>query len=245
MKKLNLSKVLTVIAIAVFLWSCDNNSLKNETAITFKVKDQATNLSSVKSSIAADVVINSFKINIQEIEIEFDDNDPMFATDSIVTDYELKGPFEIDFIKNGTALETTITSKMELPSAAYDEIEFEFKKSENSISDMYRKSILIKGTIAGKPFIFWSDKEIDVEIEFEEIVKLNEASRSILNVSFDLASLFNTATGGVDITSASDGNQNGIIEIYPEDPDGNDNFADLIWEKIKGIIDAFEDKNED
>ncbi|MDG5799939.1 DUF4382 domain-containing protein [Marinilabiliaceae bacterium ANBcel2] len=224
--------------------SCEkeDDGLKNKTAIKFEANYQTLKSALLKSANATEVVVESFKINIEEIEIEFDSNDPMFLSDSVATDYEMDGPFEVDLMKDGNALETTVVKNVELPSAAYEEIEFKFRESENPISDMYGKSILIEGTIDGSPFIFWSDEEIEVEIEFEEFVYLDEASRAVLTVSFDLASLFNPALGGIDITSATDGNENGIIEIYPEDPDGNSDLADLVWEKIEDIIEAFEEK---
>ncbi len=240
MKKNNFIKAVLFVTLTVFLSSCDKND--NQTAIKFKASYQsATKSSIIKSPSASAVIIESFKINIEEIEIEFDDNDPMFKTDSVATDYELVGPFEIDLMKDGNAIETIIANNLELPVATYDEIEFKFRESENSISDLYGKSIRIEGTINGTPFIFWTDNELEFEIEFNELVYLDEASRAVLSVSFDLTSLFNP-TSGIDISSALDGNKNGIIEIYPEDPDGNSDLADLIWEKIKDIIEAFEEK---
>jgi len=247
MKTPNLFKAVIILLIAVFISSCDNddNSLKNQTAIKFEANNQTTKSTPLKSTSAVEVNTESFKINIAEIEIEFDDNDPMFENDSVFSDYEFDGPFEIDLMKDGTPLETTILKNVELPEAAYEEIEFKFEESENSISDMYGKSIRVEGTIDGTPFIFWSDEEIEVEIEFEELVHLDEASRAVLTVSFDLGTLFNPEASGIDITSATDSNENGIIEIYPEDPDGNSDLADLIWEKIEDIIDAFEEKYDD
>lgn len=245
MKTLNLFKAVMIISLAAFLSSCeeDDNNLKSQsqTAIKFGATYQTAKSTLAKSTHAEGVVIESFKINIEEIEIEFDDDDPLFETDSFADDYELDGPFEIDLMKDGNALETTIINDLELPSAAYDEIEFEFSESENSTSDMYGKSIWIEGTIDGTSFIFWSDEENEVEIEFDELVNLEEASKAVLKVSFELGNLFDPEAGGIDITSATDGNENGTIEIYPEDPDGNSDLADLICEKIEDIIEAFEE----
>ncbi|GAO29401.1 DUF4382 domain-containing protein [Geofilum rubicundum] len=247
MKALNVFKAVIVLAITVFLISCEkeDDNLKNQTAIKFEANSQALKSAQLKSASAAEVAIESFKINIEEIEIEFNDDDPMFLSDSVATDYELEGPFEVDLMMDGSALETTVVNNVELPSAAYDEIEFEFRESENAISMMYGKSILVEGTIDGTPFIFWSDEEMEVEIEFEELVDLDEASRAVLTVSFDIASLFNPAMGGIDISSAMDANENGIIEIYPESPDGNSDLAEMVWEKLEVIIEAFEDKYDD
>ena len=242
MKTANLFKALMIISLALFFLSCKKDDEKGLASIKFEANYPTTKSTPVKNSSTVGVVIESFTINIEEIELEFDDDDPMFATDSVVTDYELNGPFVVDLMKDGNALETTIVNNVELPTAAYDEIEFKFRESKILISEMYGKSIQIKGTINGTPFSFWSDNEIEVEVEFEQLVYLDEASRAILTVSFDLVSLFNPAVGGIDITSATDGNANGIIEIYPGDPDGNSNLANLIWAKVEHIIDAFEDK---
>ncbi|MFO7575250.1 MAG: hypothetical protein R6W67_08850 [Bacteroidales bacterium] len=242
MKTQDLFKAVIFLFIAAFLSSCKKDDQKGMASIKFEAKYTTTKSTLAEKSSTVGVIIESFKINLEEIEIEFNDNDPLFATDSVATDYELNGPFEIDLVKNGNALETIIASNVELPTAAYDEIEFKFRESKVLTSEMNGKSILVKGTINGTPFTFWSDNEIEAEIEFDQIVYLDEASKAVLTVSFDLASLFNSAVGGIDITSATDGNANGTIEIFPGDPDGNSNLASLIWAKVEYIIDAFEEK---
>ena len=248
----NFSNLLKTAGLFLFslavLSSCskDETEVKNGTSIQFKSTYEApAGTAGLKSTANQGVVIESFKINIEEIEIEFNDNDPMFATDSVATDYELDGPFEIDLMADGNALETTIINNVELPVAAYDEIEFKFRESENSISEMYGKSILVEGTINGTPFIFWTDEEIEVEIEFEDVFTLDEASIALITVSFDIASLFDPSKGGIDLSNAADVNENGIIEIYPGDPDGNNDLADLLWDRLEDIIEAFEDSMDD
>lgn len=247
MKTQILFKTVLIIFLAVLLASCDKNGsdLKNQTAVKFEANYQTAKSTPAKNIAEANVLIESFKINIGEIEIEFNEDDPMFASDSVATDYDLEGPFEIDLMKDGNTLETTIANNVELPTATYEEIEFEFIESENSISDMYGKAILIEGTINGTPFIFWANEDIELEVEFDETVHLDEAERAMLTVSFDLTSLFDTTAGGIDISTAIDGNENGIIEIYPEDPDGNSDLSDSIWEKIELITEAFEEKYDD
>ena len=240
MKTLFLIKTVIILSVALLVSSC--NKEKADVGIKFT----ATNATTAKKSAAMEgVVIESFKINVQEIEIEFNDEDPLFATDSVATDYELEGPFEVNLMEEGNTLESMLVTNIELPYAAYDEIEFEFEESKNSISEMFGKSMLVKGTIHGTPFIFWTDEEIEVEIEFEETVYLDEASQAVLVVSFDIASLFNPLAGGIDISNATDTNENDIIEIYPDDPDGNSELAKMLWEKIEDIIEAFEDMYDD
>jgi hypothetical protein len=244
MKTINLIKAAMFVSLAVFLSSCDKDKNENGATIKFTSTFQTSKSAIAKSTIEEGILIESFKINIEEIELEFDDNDPMFENDSIASDYELEGPFEIDLMKDGNNLETTIANNVSLPAAAYDEIEFKFRESENSISEMLGKSLLVRGTINGQPFIFWTDEEIEIEIEFDNDITIQEVQETIITVSIDIAALFNPTTG-VDISGAIDGNENGIIEIYPGDPDGNSDLADLIWETLEEIIEAFEDQYDD
>ena len=228
--------ILTLVMAFIFI-SCEKDEMKGGLSLRFEATQ-----STLKSSSADDIVIESFIINIGEIELEFDDNDPLFATDSVASDFDLEGPFEIDLIKDGNALSTVIAQNVELPQAAYDEIEFKFEKSENPISLMWGKTIMVKGTINGTPFIFWTDEEIEVEIEFENNVFLEDAQMAYITVTFDIMTLFNPAAGGIDISGATDGNGNGIIEIYANDPDGNEDLAERIEDRLEDIIEAFEDQ---
>ncbi len=250
----NLFKIagLFLFSLAV-LSSCSKDDIeKGGTTILFKGKYLNSGSSSIKSVSAVNegelsngVVIESFKINISEIELEFDDDDPMFEKDSFASDIELEGPFEIDLMLEGMTLETLIAENIDLPSAAYEEIEFEFEKSENSISEMFKKTILVKGAIDGIPFIFWHDEDFDMEIEFENTVRLDVAKQALITVSFDILSMFDPGKGGIDISNAKDGNGNGIIEIYPDDPDGNKKLADRLMDRLEDIIEAFEDRYDD
>ena len=247
MRTLNLMKTVLVISLIALLSSCskDKDEANNKTAIKFQSTWSAPKSGDLKSTISEGVVLESFKINIAEIEFEFDDDDPLFNDTNYETDYELKGPFEIDLMAAGNPLEVILIHDVELPAAAYDEIEFEFDKNKNQNSAMYGKTAVIEGTIGTKPFIFWSDDEIEMEIEFDELFYLDDAHNALLTVSFDLSALFNPALGGIDITNATDGNQDGIIEIHPNDTDGNRELAKLVWKRMERIIEAFEDQYDD
>ncbi len=255
LKNLLLFKTLALILFTMaLLTACDKDDTeKGGATLIFKATMEDTvGTSSTKSlsdnhngELTNGVVIESFTINIEEIELEFDDDDPLFATDSMASDIELEGAFEIDLILEENTLETVLANNINLPAAAYDEIEFEFDKSENSISDMFMKTMQVKGTINGTDFIFWHDDSFDVEIEFEHDVHLDEAKQAVIIVSFDIFSLFDPEMGGLDISNAMDGNQNGIIEIYPDDPDGNEDLADNLMDRLEDIIEAFEDRYDD
>lgn len=243
MKTINLFRIAIIISIAAFLYSCDkeNTDLHNGNAA---LKFQGVYKPSLtKNAALNEVVIESFTINVSEIEFEFDDDDD--NNNLTYSDIKLKGPFEIDLVKDGQARVVTLINDLNLPETGYDEIEFEFDKNENRNSEMYKKTVLIKGKINGTPFIFFTDEEFELEIEFEEPFDLSEMKDVIVMVSFDVQALFDPAQSRIDITAARDRNGNGIIEIYEDDPDGNENLADKIEDRLDDIIEAFEDDYDD
>ena len=59
-------------------------------------------------------------------------------------------------------------------------------------------------------------------------------------IDFDLGQILDSVNG-VDLTLATDGNQDGVIEISPEDTDGNNALAEAIRNKIKEYVNLLDD----
>ncbi|WP_281980282.1 hypothetical protein [Tenacibaculum mesophilum] len=210
----------------------ENLRIKASSNNTFNQSKQAS-----KNVNNAEVTISEFKLNITEIELEFDDKYQDAMNDSIISsddEIELRGPFQLDLL-TGTSNITTL----ELPKADYEEIEFEFDKNTDESSDMFNKTVVVKGTINTVPFIFWHDFEEEIEVDFE-----NEATDIIVSegltevtINFDLDAMLSQ----VDLSSAIDGNGDGTIEISPEDVDGNKDLADQLKEKLKQTAELLDD----
>ena len=81
-----------------------------------------------------------------------------------------------------------------------------------------------------------------MEVDFEDPlfdISISEVPEGIV-IDFDLSLIFD-ATAGVDLSQATDGNQDGTIEISPSDPDGNNDLAQSIRNAIKQHIDLLDD----
>ncbi|NNT71504.1 DUF4382 domain-containing protein [Flavobacterium sp. IMCC34852] len=237
MKKLK--KLLGIITLVIVLASCSNDSGSSEN--TLNIVARATySPSANRSALNGDVVLNSFKINLREIEFELaenssddddsngdSDDDGFYDSDD---EFELYGPFELDLL-NQNAPVTTVT----VPNGTYEEVEFKLHKSTNSASAMFNKSIEITGTINGTPFIFWHDIDEDFEIDYED----TNQNLVINNNSYDLVFNFdlNQVLSMVDLSSAVDGDGDGVIEIGPNDTDGNQALANLIEDSIEDSCD--------
>lgn len=229
------SKVLVAMMGVSFLMSCDNDNVaSNQENAVFKFSAVYNNTTTAQRT-ANDIVINSFILNIEEIELEADEAEGVEGP--FVSDIELQGPFVVDLIEGNSGIDQVL-AEANLPEGNYEEIEFTINENNDSSSSIYTKSFVITGTINGVPFEFWHDEDLDFEIEFENgMITLQEGTATLINLQFDLNNLFTL----VDISGATDGNEDGIIQINPLDEDGNTDLADNIMDAIDDVADAFED----
>ncbi|WP_133758715.1 hypothetical protein [Gelidibacter sediminis] len=176
--------------------------------------------------------MNFKEIELERSEISEDIQDGFYGSDD---DIELQGPFEIDLLAGNSIPLASI----EIPNGVYEEIEFEFDKSENQDSELFGKSMKLTGQIDGVPFVFWHDFDEEIEIDYEDANTNLVIDNNIneVRINFDL----NSVLGMIDLTSATDGNADGTIEISPEDEDGNTDLAELLKDAIKTQIDLMED----
>ncbi len=193
---------------------------------------------------AGSLVLDKFLINIKEIEFEFYKPYPGFVgphncecESDGECQIEFDGPFLID-IASSQALTGVLLGSFELPSALYDEIELDISPSRNDSNELIAgRSVYIAGTIDGQPFEMWTNKKAELEIEFPgrkgvDITK-DDASRwiriSLSRIRSNLAAM--------DLSSAVDGNGNGIIEIGHNDQDGNNALSATLFNAFRGSFD--------
>jgi len=257
LKKPYLNLSLAALSVAMFTFSCTKDEdINNDGQLTLNVSSNTSNIfgapntSRTTSSTNgingnSPVIITDFLLNIKEFELELDieenDDDNDLWDDDGFFDFEdeieLEGPFELDLMSNQISI-----FSIDIPNAVYEELEFKFEKSTDSNSELFNKSILIKGSIDGIPFEFWHDFNDEVEVDFEDSqydFTVNNNGTS-LTLNFDLASVLNSVTG-IDLAQATDDNGNGVIEISPNDSDGNNDLAHQIKDRLKGFIDLLDD----
>lgn len=176
------------------------------------------------------VSLNQFWVNFTEIELELDEG--FYDSDD---DIELKGPFEIDLL-SGNSIQLV---DIEIPNGIYEEIEFEFEKSKNSESILFGKSMELTGEINGQAFVFWHDFEDEIEIDYEDSnqsLVIDNNTKEVL-INFDL----NAVLAMVDLSTATDGDGDGMITISPTDMDGNNDLAEVLKQAIKLQIELMDD----
>ena len=237
--------ILMLLGSTLFV-ACNNDEPAANGTVILKMDAASPTGSTINGRIQATTVITDFKISIREIEFEFDEEDAHFKTDSSFNeDVKLKGPFVLDVLEQNAFVEQLITT-VNLPNARYEKVEFKLHKNTDA-GTMNGKSILITGTIDGKPFIFWHDTDEEFEIDFEndatDLVINGNSAAIVINLQLDL--LFSAVKGGVNLSLAKDGDGDGVIEINPGsiDNDGNKELAHAIKTLLEHVTDLIDDKD--
>lgn len=218
--------LIGVMVLTISLASCSSDS---STGGSMAISAKATYVNSAKT--ATGVVLNGFKINVREIELKvaaaagksgggdgngtgWDANGTYDSNDEA----QLLGPWELDLL-NQTAPLTTVT----VPNGTYSEVEFKLSPSLVTTSPIFGKTVQITGTINGTPFVYWNNFDQKYEIHYQDATQ----NLVISNGSYDVVLNYdlNQVVNAINLSSAVDGNGNGIIEIGPNDTDGNNALA--------------------
>lgn len=224
-----------LLAALAILASCS----KDESEAGIRLRIQAVNDNagtSAKVMVGDNVELTDFKISIRDVVFKNEsDPDSSLDTDEI----QLRGPYQVDLLDGGDAVTQTIGTAT-VPDGMYREMRFKFHKDEDlpATDALFDKSIYIEGTIDGKPFVFWHDTSENMDVGRSTGV---EVAGGVVNytVTFHI-SQFLSSLNQIDLSTATDGNQDGVIEIFPNDEDGNQDLAYQLKENIKATADAID-----
>lgn len=216
-----------IVAIVAFS-SCSKDEESGSVTITFTGVNQT--LKSAKSVAAFDVKITDFKLSFRDVEFKKDESD--LDTNEV----QFRGPYDVDLMSETGALSQTIGT-VDIPDGTYKIVRFKLHKdSDRAETDpLYDRSLYLKGTIDGTPFEFWHDASENFDIENTGGIVVAENNVEI-SVQFTIDQFLNTLHT-IDLSAAVDEDKNGLIEINPDNDDGNGDIADKLKDNIKEAAD--------
>ena len=225
--------LLFLLTLAIMSCSKDNNS---EGGINLKVSAVNPNVSRStisQKTMMAEVIFTDFRISIRDVVFKNDDdNNSSLDTDEI----QFRGPYQIDLLNNSNALSQTIGNAF-VPDGRYKELRFKFHKDEDlsSTDNLFDRSIYIEGTIDGVHFVFWHDTSENLDVGRSTGIVVQDGVVNF-TVQFDI-SQFLSSLNQIDLSQATDDNDDGLIEISPNDQDGNQDIAKDLKDNIKFAAD--------
>lgn len=190
----------------------------------------------------APLVITRVQLVISETELEAAGASCLAAADDDSDCPEIKlGPTLIDLPLDGSIKPVLAAS---VPAGTYEELEFEIEAvQESDDADMSAQevaafltanpqfrgvSIRVEGTYEGAPFVYTTDAEAELEMEFSPPVTIDGSSN--ITVHVDVASWFRGA--------------NGVI-IDPRTANAGGVNKQLVDDNIERSFDAFDDDDRD
>ena len=227
---------LVGIALLFTVQSCTNNDPSVVGTVNLNMKSEGSTTINTGGRLAGTVDITDFKISIRDVAFKNeDDANPEFDT----LDIKFRGPYQLDLLNGGDPLSETIGST-EIPNGTYQEIRFKFHKNEDlaPTDKLFDRSIYLAGIIDGVPFEMWHDTSENLDVGRSTGVSVLDNQVS-LTVVFTIDQ-FLESLHVIDLTTAVDGNQDGLIQINTNDPDGNKEIADLLKENIKASADLMD-----
>ena len=225
-----MKKIAVIIGALLVLASCG----KEESSIQFTFSGVNTSLKTTQTNAVAEVDITDFRLSIRDVEFKLDESD----LDS--TEVQFRGPYDVDLMSETDALSQTIGEEP-VEAGTYKVLRFKLHKSRDREPShpLYDRSVFMSGTINGIPFEFWHDTSENFDVENTEGIIVADNMVSVV-VRFNMDHLL-SSVHTIDLAQAIDENQDGTIEINPDDGDGNKEIADQLKENIKMAADLIKE----
>ena len=216
--------------IIVLATSCN----KDNGGLSLRMNSKINTYSAKKSLKAGEVVITDFSLSIRDVEFKKDESD----LDTL--EVQFRGPYEYDLLLNSDGLTQTI-GETDLVDGTYSVLRFKLHKSRDwpQTSRLYDRSLYLAGTIDGINFEFWHDTSENLDIENSAGIIVSGNTVNVV-VTFDI-DLFLSSLHQIDLSTAVDGDEDGLIEINPDNDDGNGDLADQLKDNIKLAADMIKD----
>jgi len=237
-----------VTGIIVLISSCDIAGTEDgdgNVTLAFQSSTSASaSAFSANAEVDTGIEFTDFLLSIREVEFKtsVDDTVPDGETSP---DIYFEGPYVLDLLDLAGPVAQTI-GDAEIPEGEYEAVRFKLHKTTDVAVDspLYDRSIYLAGTIDGVPFEMWHDTSENLDVG-EATGVIVDGTPLELTVDFSLeAFLDQAAPGGVtiDLSTATDEDADGTIEIDPDGDDGDTNrdLADDLKDNIKLVADLID-----
>jgi len=205
-----LIKIL-IIALCVLV-GCESKDLQPTSALASIYL--SSTISQQKPTIGS-TTFATFRLSYSNMNYSY--LDAHLKIDSIFTKTSLVGPDLMELNYYYSFFEAEIDSTG-LPNGSYANLNFEITPCQwpEVIQGMHGKSIHFAGNLAGTRYDYWHNGNVGMKLNFpDSLLTITKGVPVKLEIYVDLDKALDPQSGGVDLSRAVDGNQDGIIAIDP------------------------------
>lgn len=227
--------IFLAASAGILLISCTENDIplegESEVVISATVgsSEESPN-ARTNNLVYGNIAITDVSISVDNIKLKLkadskDDRKPKEAH------FNINHPLTLTLVKDGRVLVAPLARGLArhgiYGSAAFDLV----KASDVSEThEMYGYSVITKATWFDVPAVMYLDLEEEVELKFKKDLVVNGAQNMVLTLYMD------KFLAGVAPTLVSDGNGDGLIEVGPNDEDGNGEAYEAIKANIEDAL---------
>lgn len=235
MNKSNVLKTLFLAASVVMVSCMPSDDVEetgqSEVTILATVGNSADDANARTSSLIYDnLVITDVRMSVDNVKLILRATSENSNKPAIVQ-IRSGSPQTLTLVKDGEALVAPIGTGMAY-NDIYGKFDFDLVKAQDVPEDdeMFGRSVVAKATWFGIPAAIYIDLEDRVEVMFNQGLKVEGAQELILTVYMD------KFLEGVNPALVSDGNGDGMIEVGPNDEDGNGEAYVAILANIESAL---------
>ncbi|MFC4874745.1 hypothetical protein [Negadavirga shengliensis] len=236
MKKTGIFKnLLYTFSAAVIMASCTQNeevpnTQESEVTLTATVSSSTEPGARTASLVYNNLTITDLRLSLDDVKLNLratsnDSNKPT------IVHIRSGAPQVITLVKDGQIHDVLIGSAMAF-NGVYGKLNFDLVKAVDVDEDdeMLGKSVIVKALWFDVPAVMYLDIEENVEVKFNQGIEVAGAQDFLLTLYMD------KLLEGVDPSLVSDGNGDGLIEVGPNDEDGNGEAYAAILANIESAL---------
>lgn len=236
----NLSHALLPLGLAATMMACNDDDMPRQGFTRAEIQATATSTSGASPIVIGDFELEHFHVGVANVEMMFLHRD---AVDAGVTleNGTLKPNTDSPLARSSSSAKQLVLANTgdiqssaigagETPSGIYNEIKFNWSKQV----DIYgpAKSFFLSGKVNDETVHIWMDSEDLISVPAKSSTGYEVSGQALFVIEFNLDRIL----ANVNFDNATDFDNDGIIQIGPNNADANGSIFNVIRNNIASSV---------
>jgi hypothetical protein len=237
-----LSHALLPLGVMATMMACSDDDMPKHGFTRAEIQATATSNAGANPIVIGDFTVEHFSAGVQNVEMMFLHHDAV-AAGVTLENGTLKPNTDSPLARSGVATKQLILTNAgeiqsspvgtgETPSGIYNEITFNLTKITNDTYGPTGKSIVLAGKVDEKPVLIWLESEDAISVPAKSSTGYEVSGQASFVIEFNLDKIL----ANVNFDNATDFNNNGTVEIGPNNIDANGSIYNAIRNNITASL---------